>query len=151
VLTLISSASPVVTLVKASDQGVTSSTSLIDESHLQHSVGANETWVLTYTLHATFSATGQVKIACVVPSGSTMLLVASMTPNGIVPAFGTTTTSGSGVSLVAALATSGVIIATVTVRTGDEPGTVKLQFAQNSTSVTATEIKANSSLISRRL
>lgn len=137
--------------VKASDQSVTSSTTLVDEATMQFAIGASESWIFTWTLSAVFSAAGQIKVAVVTPAGATLLAVAHMHPNGIVPAFGTTTTSGTGIALVSALSTGGAVMVTATVVNGATAGTVRLQFAQNTSDGTATTIKAASSLVAARI
>lgn len=142
---------PEVAKAKSGDQSVTSSTALVDETNLQFPIGANETWIFTWTLSATFSAVGQVKVAVVTPAGATLLVVAQMTPNGILPAFGTTTTSGTAITLTAVLSTSGLIVVTATVVNGATAGTVKLQFAQGTSDGTATTLKSASSMIARKV
>lgn len=137
--------------VKASLQSVTSSTVLVDESALQFGIGPNETWIFTWTLSATFAAAGQIKVAVVTPAGASQLIVAEMLPNAIVPAFGTTTTSGTGIALVCALATAGMVRVVATVINGATAGTVKLQFAQNTSDVTATTVTAASALTAVRV
>lgn len=133
--------------VKTADQSRTSSTALTDETHLQSTIGPNETWIFTWLLSCVFSAVGQLKVAVVVPSGATLLAVAEMHPNGIVPAFGVATASGTGIPLVSALSTSGVVRVTATVANGSTAGTVKLQIAQNTSDGTATTVQANSNLV----
>lgn len=137
--------------VKAADQSVTSSTALVDEANLQFGIGPNETWIFTWTLSLTFSAAGQAKVAVVTPAGATQLILAEMHPNAIVPAFGTTGTSGTGIALVCALATAGVARVVATVVNGATAGTVKLQFAQNTSDGTATTVKATSALTAVRV
>lgn len=136
--------------VKSALQSVTSSTTLVDESALQFGIGPNESWIFTWTLSATFAAAGQIKVAVVTPAGATQLIVAEMLPNAIVPAFATTTTSGSGLALVCALATAGLVRVVAVVVNGATAGTVKLQFAQNTSDVTATTVTAASALTAVR-
>lgn len=146
----VSQSSAAVAKAKAANQSVTSSTVLVDEATLSSAIGASETWVFAWTLSATFSAVGQIQLAVVTPAGATLLAVATMVPNGILPAAATATTSGGAMSLVAALSTAGVVTVTATVVNGATAGTVKLQFAQASSDATATTIQAASSLVARR-
>lgn len=136
---------------KAADQSVTSSTVLVDEATLQATIGANENWVFTWSLSATFAAAGGIRIAVVTPSGATQLITASLVPDGILPGFQTTTTSGAAMAFAVTLGTAGFITVVATVLNGATAGTVKLQFAQAVSSLTATTVKASSSVVARKI
>lgn len=137
-------------VIKTADQSVSNSAALVNDTHLTFAIGPNETWVADYVLSATFSAAGQIKAAVTGPSGSTVLAVADMIPNGILPAFGTAA-GAAGIALVAALSTAGVVRVRATVVNGSTAGSVTLQFAQNTSDATATTLKQNSSVIARKI
>jgi hypothetical protein len=135
---------------KSGDQSKTNDTALADVTALGQAIGAGETWVFTWLLSAVFGTVGQIKVAVTVPSGATLLAIATMDPNGIVPAAGSATSSGAAIALISATSTAGIVTVTATVVNGSTAGNVQLQFAQNTTDGTATTIKSASSMVARR-
>ena len=135
---------------KAADESVTSSTTLQDDDDLLFPVGANETWVARWCISATFLATGGAKVAIAVPSGGASLVVARMVVD--VNSFaGKPSSEGAGVNLAGNGADAfGFIFVDATIVNGATPGNVKLQWAQSTSSGTATVFKANSSLVARK-
>jgi hypothetical protein len=139
---------PQIRAYKATDQTVTSSTTLVNDSNLSFAIAANEVWQFEIDLYATFDggAASGIKAAFTVPSGATLQWVQT---NTTAPQ----TTSGS--SLV--LATGGGSVTTYMNKligqalNGATPGTVQLQWAQNTSNGTATAVKAGSSLLATRM
>lgn len=131
---------------KTEAQAVSNSTTLVDAAGLSFSVGANETWVVTFTIALSFSALGQVRVAVAAPSGATGSVGAELISSGLVPVRGLTTSFGSAISLDSTTGVAGVVIIRATVVNGATPGDIKLQFAQKLSDAGATTILADSSL-----
>lgn len=136
---------------KASDESVTSSTTLQNDNDLLFAIGANETWTVDFLIHATFSAVGQAKVAVNAPSGATVRTSATLVPDAIVPGFGSSGSIAGAISLVSALAVAGAIRITATIVNGATAGNVTLQWAQNVSDGTATTFLANSSMVANKI
>lgn len=135
---------------KASDQSVTSSTTLVDETDLQVPVGVSETWMFEWILRLTFGATGQFKCKVVGPTNYTWEGTAVNVSNALVPAYAAMPEAGT-VSLIIATATNGVATVCGTLTTdANNAGAAKLQFAQDTSDGTATVIKAKASYVRAR-
>lgn len=137
---------PQYTKRKTADESVAASTTLQDDDHLTFPIAANETWVCEWTLHTAFVAAAGIKVAVNGPSGATIRTSASITPNGIVPAFGSTTTLGAAIALAPALADGGIVKVHATITASSTPGTVALRFAQNTSDAGNTTVLAGSIL-----
>jgi microcystin-dependent protein len=133
---------------KSTDQSITSSTTLVNDSELFFSVGANETYIFQLWLFV-FAANGDpdIKLTCLGPAGSTVLWSSSqviLLPDGTVTAT-TVQTSGVTMSLLVdanlrALQLYGTIL------NGSTVGNLQFQFAQNTSSPNALIVKAGSSI-----
>jgi hypothetical protein len=133
---------------KSTDQSLTSSTTLVNDSELLFEVAANETYIFQLWLYV-FAADGvpDIKLTCLGPSGSTVLWSSSqviLLPDGTVTA---TTVQASGVtqallvdSNLRALQLYGTIL------NGSTAGNLQFQFAQNTSSATSITVKAGSSI-----
>lgn len=139
-----------VTKQKGSDQSVTSSTTLTDESDLQFAIGANEKWMCEWRFHTTCSTVGRVKVAVVTPSGTLDVLGIGIATGGGAGTGDTfsnnTQSSATGIAVTSITLTDGIVDVTASIANGATPGTVKLQFAQVSSDGTATVIKALATL-----
>ena len=139
--------------VKSTDQSVTSSTVLVNETAMSVSMSATAKVTVTWTLYVTMAAAAGIQLAVVTPTGATLL--GMVTAVGIGATVGSDgevlVTSGTGVNVLdnAAFGTSGVVTITATV-IGDSThaGNITLQFAQTTSSATSTTIKAGSSMTS---
>lgn len=145
--------------VKPSDQAVTSSTTLVNDSALLVAVAASATYevnlFLTYTATGS-SSTGGIKVAWTAPSGAVLNWVPYLNGNSdgvqqlatVWTTGGTLATvnpgSGTGASMVAAHV-YGVLIM------GVNAGSLQLQWAQNTSNASATTVKAGSALIVRQI
>lgn len=132
---------------KSGNQVVNNSTTLVDATGLSFPIGANETWVASFTLPMTFAAAGQAKVAVTAPSGATGSVDAELVSSGLVPIRGITATFGTGIGLDSTTGVAGVVIVRVTVVNGATAGNVQLQFAQNAASLTDTTLLTNASLV----
>jgi len=133
---------------KSSDQTVTSSTTLVNDSQLKFAVAANETyifqaWLYTYAA----DATPDIKTTFTGPSGSTVFWSSSQV---IFLANGSTT-----LTVVAPGGTVGdffvdsnlrAIQLYGTISNGATAGDVQLQWAQNTSSANGTTVRAGSSI-----
>lgn len=135
---------------KTSDESVTSSTTVQDDNELSMTLNANTNYWVDGHLITDGAVGGDVKLQFVVPSGTIRWLA-----NGpVVSATGTVTdvnrnfqVGSSPVTLgTIASGTNSVILIFGIVRVGASGGTFKLQWAQGSSSGTATRVRTNSVL-----
>jgi hypothetical protein len=142
--------------VKGSDQSVSSSAVLVNETALPLAIGASDTWILTWTLYCTYSSAGKVQIAVTVPTGATLgamlVLVSANGAAGVLAQSAQTTGSGTGLNpSTGTTGTASVVTVTATViGDGTHAGNVTLQFAQQVSDATATIIKAGSGMTAVR-
>jgi len=136
------------TVRKSSDQTVTSSTTLVNDSQLLFAVAANETYIFQAWLY-TFAADGtpDIKVTFTGPAGSTVFWSSSQV---IFNAGGTTT-----LTVVAPGATTADLFVDSNLRAiqlygtilnGGTAGNLQFQFAQNTSSANGTSVKAGSSI-----
>lgn len=146
---------PTTVIVKSADESVTSSTTLQDDNHLTLSVGANETWSFDLTLFHTGDTSGDLKLALAIPSGAAITWGAhGDISSGL--GFFSGAFNGGGDGNVAALADFGAsnfTIATVSgvLANSTNAGSLTLRWAQNSSSGTATTIRARSFLRAQKV
>jgi hypothetical protein len=131
---------------KSSDQTVTSSTTLVNDSQLKFAVAANETYIFEAWLY-TYAADGtpDIKVTFTGPSGSTVLWSSSQV---IFNAGGATT-----LTVVSPGGTSADLFVDANLRAiqlygsvlnGATAGDLQFQFAQNTSSANGTSVKAGS-------
>jgi hypothetical protein len=136
------------TVRKSSDQTVTSSTTLVNDSQLLFAVAANETYIFQAWLY-TFAADGtpDIKVTFTGPAGSTVFWSSSQV---IFNAAGSTT-----LTVVAPGATTADLFVDSNLRAiqlygtilnGGTAGNLQFQFAQNTSSANGTSVKAGSSI-----
>jgi hypothetical protein len=134
------------TVRKSSDQTVTSSTTLVNDSQLKFAVAANETYIFEAWLY-TYAADGtpDIKVTFTGPSGSTVLWSSSQV---IFNAGGSTT-----LTVVSAGGTAADLFVDSNLRAiqlygsilnGATAGDLQFQFAQNTSSANGTSVKAGS-------
>jgi hypothetical protein len=136
---------------KATDESVTSSTTLQNDDDLFVELGAGETWQARFAIWATHAAGDGCKVAVTVPSGATLRLIARETDSGG-QVVNMTTTSGAAISLATENvdATSQFVDLEVVVVNGATAGNLQLQWAQRTSSATATVFVANCSVVARK-
>ena len=141
---------------KATTTSAVSDTTLDADSELNFAIGASQKWVATWHLVAFSTVTsGDIKVAIAVPAGATVTYWVSYGATGASPetaqrmtvktAAGTAVGSG----LLANLPTAVVVRAEVS--NGATPGSVQLQWAQNTSNANATEVRAGSILEATRV
>ena len=146
--TTLTSGATVKSVRKSSDQTVTSSTTLVNDSQLKFAVAANETYIFQAWLY-TYAADGtpDIKVTFTGPAGSTVLWSSSQV---IFNAGGSTT-----LTVVAAGATTADLFVDSNLRAIQLYGTIlnsstagdlQFQFAQNTSSANGTSVKAGSSI-----
>ncbi len=136
------------TSVAATGQSVTSSTALVNVTNMSAiTMGASDTWTVTYELWITFASTEGIQLAVTTPTGATLSFFGCLLPVGAGSGVDCHqgSTSGTGVNFSDGAGTAALvhIVATV-VGGGTHAGSITLQFAQNSSSSTATVITAGS-------
>ena len=146
--TTLTSGATVKSVRKSSDQTVTSSTTLVNDSQLKFAVAANETYIFQAWLY-TYAADGtpDIKVTFTGPSGSTVLWSSSQV---IFNAGGSTT-----LTVVSAGGTAADLFVDSNLRAIQLYGTIlnsstagdlQFQFAQNTSSANGTSVKAGSSI-----
>jgi len=136
--------------IKSADESVTSSTTVQDDNHLFMTLNANTNYWVDGSLITDGAVGGDFKMQFVVPSGTIRWLA-----NGPVSAATATVTDvdrnykvGSTTTVMGTIAsgTNSVILLAGIVRVGASGGTFKIQWAQGTSSATATRVRANSIL-----
>jgi hypothetical protein len=133
---------------KTADQSVISSTVLIDDTHLQFSIAANEEWTFRFTLSTT--GPGFLKLALNAPAGATGWHVTIYRNGGTDQDTRTSATFVDGETRTT-VETPDVVYIDGYVLNGATPGTFKLRWAQASSNGTASIIKKGSSLMRRKV
>ena len=136
------------TVRKSSDQTVTSSTTLVNDSQLLFAVAANETYIFQAWLY-TYAADGtpDIKVTFTGPAGSTVLWSSSQVIFNAAAATTLTVVAPGGTtgdlfvdSNLRAIQLYGTILNSGTA------GNLQFQFAQNTSSANGTSVKAGSSI-----
>lgn len=143
-----------VAAVKGSDQPVTSSTTLVNDTALYVPVANPATYdvVLKLIYEGAAVGTGDLKFTLVAPSGASLDWTATYSDTA-----GTVKSGqweGSSYTVAAGTSGSGIkhmLVAHGTLITTTSGGNLQVQWAQNTSSATATIVHAGSSLTARRI
>lgn len=141
---------------KPSDESVTSSTTFQADDHLTFAVGASETWEADLWLNASAgSGTADIKYRFNAPAGATVKywVVGSDTgtnPTNNVGCFYATGIGGTGVSSGLANVTNAGNLIHVVVANSTTPGSVTLEWAQNTSKPAATTVRSGSRLVATK-
>lgn len=144
-------------VIKASDESVTSSTTLQSDDHLFAPVFANTyywVWCVIFYTGSGLTTEGDMKINWNAPSGSTFNWVSDGLGSGATSSVSTLSRNAQGLGNSPAPGTVGSdTVAPIKglLLTGGNAGTLQLTWAQNVSSTTATTVYANSTLLVRRL
>ena len=133
---------------KSSDQTVTSSTTLINDSQLKFAVAANETYIFQAWLY-TFAADGtpDIKVTFTGPAGSTVLWSSSQVIfNAAAATTLTVVAPGATTADLFVDANLRAIQLYGTISNSTTAGDLQFQFAQNTSSANGTSVKAGSSI-----
>lgn len=126
------------TVRKTADQSVTSSTTLVNDSHLVLSVVANATYTLFLMCVFSGGTTGDIKFSWGVPSGTVLRWVDQTGTSGLAADLDVYSAPGGttqvGFQIWATVVTSGTA------------GNIQFRWAQNTSDATATIVRANSHL-----
>jgi hypothetical protein len=141
---------------KTADESRTSNTTFTDDAHLSLAVAANEVWQFQYMLITQGSTAGDFKFQWTFPAGAiasvnstlvgttgantTYILDSGTSPLGPVTGDGTASATSPRIVWIA-----GFII------NGGSAGNFTLQWAQNSSSATASTLRTNSALWGAKL
>jgi hypothetical protein len=148
---------PALIVVKASNESVTSSTTLQDDDELLFAIGASETWIAELTLYVTGNAAGDILVDITAPSGATgvwggtgLIRTATTDESGnrerALPSFGS-----GGVSFGVVTANVQTVRLYATIINSTNAGNVTLQWAQLASNGTATVVNAGSCLRAHRV
>lgn len=137
----------ITTKIKSTNQSVTSSTTLVNETDLNFTIAANAKLVIIWDLAVNCSSAGTLDIAVTAPSGCSLLVQAEMLH--VDPASGNTyggrsTISGGVISLSPPTIDQAWVRINGTFINSTTAGTITLQFAQNASDATPTTILAMS-------
>ncbi len=129
--------------IKSTNESLTNSVTLQDDDELQFAVNANEKWYIDVLLDVTGS-TGGIKCGFAIPTGSTMALnmCANLTAGNtshVHEWIRTSNTASSGITItnnVTSISIRGIVSISSTA------GSVKLEWAQSTSSGTATVVKS---------
>jgi hypothetical protein len=147
-------------IAKASDESVTSSTTLQDDNELTFAIGANETWFVQCWLLIDADLAGDLTCALTAPAGATGWWGGHRFASGASDAVNeaanwsiqtnlTTASSrdigGAGAGTVVATPCQGYVVNSSTA------GSVTLSWAQRASSATATTLKAGSCMIAYKI
>ncbi|MEV6436327.1 hypothetical protein [Streptomyces anulatus] len=126
------------TVRKTADQSVTSSTTLVNDSHLVLPVVANATYTLFLMCVFSGGTTGDIKFSWGVPSGTVLRWVDQTGTSGLAADLDVYSAPGGttqvGLQIWATVVTSGTA------------GNIQFRWAQNASDATATIVRANSQL-----
>lgn len=133
-----------------SDVSLTSNTTLANITGLSSTAAANTRYRIQATLFYTAATAGDLKIGFTTPASATVIyglqgLVSSATliTGAYSPGF---STGSGGLTAGGVDATNLFLTVELTLQTAGTAGTFQLQFAQGTSSATATVIKANSTM-----
>jgi hypothetical protein len=144
---------------KASDESVTSSIALQSDDELLVAIGANQTWLIEFTIFYQGATAGDIRTALNAPAGAAgtfgkhALAIGATTTEGDFGAFAVAdlTDTGAVQSGAAGAGTRVLLVMRAIVVNGANAGNVTLRWAQGTSSGTATIIKADSYLEARRV
>jgi hypothetical protein len=146
-------------VLKTADQSVTSSATLVDDTHLNYSITATGTYIVDIYLYAASAANaaGDLGIGFTFPTGTFHVGVAAVDDTvasgnqGPLKGEGRTSATSGSLMTVVGLSTNtlqvhvhGILIATAT-------GTLRLQWAQEVSNASASTVKAGSHMLVRQV
>lgn len=139
--------------IKTADETVNGSASLQNDNDLSFSIGANETWQFTLMFKMTTASTPGFKWLFTVPSGATARGNANVT-TGTTGIYGLSSadidlTTGGGST--GAGSANNLYIVSGYVANSSTPGTVRLQWAQQTSNASDTIVKRGSTLTAIRV
>lgn len=134
---------PSITVIKQSDESVSSSTALQNDDELVCYLDASTKYAFEAMIGYVSDATPDYKNAFTVPSGATIVWTAMYTNASSTLAIGHVAASGSGLSCLGATTAQGIQISGYVV-VDSTAGALTYQFAQNSSDATAATTKAGS-------
>jgi hypothetical protein len=150
---------PIMHVRKTADQAVTSSTALVDDTHLFFSIAANEIWFGQMVLFYDGGTASGLQVALNVPASATGFwgAIGEAASSSAMAATTMDITAANGLTDshvetfgAAGAGTFGIASVHFNVVNSTTAGTVKLRWAQVTSGGTSTTIKANSYLLAFR-
>lgn len=146
-------------VVKPSDESVTLDTTVNPDTHLTFAIGANETWIVEFTLFIVSPTNGDFKCAISTPTGASGFaagigVISTGTTSGdvIMSAKANVTTTGDFGCAGSGAGIFNIVKFVATVINGANAGSVTFNWAQLSSSSTSnTTVKAGSFLVAHRV
>lgn len=141
---------------KTADESVTSSITLQDDDHLTFAIAANEVWQAEFILAVDGAAAGDLRVSLGVPAGATYRRFDLGPAPGVADAETSSVAIGSRTTGVASFGTAsatdtGTVRVVFLVVNGATAGTIVLQWAQLTSSATATTLRQHSHMMARRV
>jgi len=137
---------------KTADQSVTSSTVLVDDTHLQLTVATNEVWSLQFRVLMNAAAAGDFRWTYSFPSGNIYEHLAATNAAGtFIDIPNTHSVSDDNTQNLNGLAAANLWVWDVLYVVGGSGGTLKLRWCQQTSSGTATTLVTNSHLMGMKL
>jgi len=133
---------------KAADQSVTSSTVLVNDTHLSFTFGANEIWQFDQNLLWSAAVAADIKLAWTFPSGTVWINAADFTTASAVnveQSNGITTGVSMPLGSIVTPADNQLVVLHTTFVAGGTGGTFQGQFAQQTSNATATILRKGTS------
>ena len=131
---------------KPSDEPLTSNTTLQNDDHLLAAMLANEAWQFKLIVLVTGNTTGNIKIAFTIPSGTLHMVGVAKDASGTVVQQDFLSSGTDVRNFLVPGATALPIVIQGVVVCGGTPGNFQMQWAQNVSNATTTNVKANSTL-----
>ena len=142
-------------IVKASNESVTSSTTLQNDDDFVFAVGANEVWVVEITGRCSIPDAAGMKIGLAAPSGTTFTFESYASELDSAAGAVVTTQEGTAnsfnVNSGQGSPTRSFLTLRFLVRVSTSAGNVQFQWAQNASSVSATTLKSDMSMIAHKV
>lgn len=132
---------------------VTGSTAYVDDGVLQFAVSASKDYTARFVIRCTTNASADIKFQITGPASPTLVkyVVTGIDANGAQASFSPLATAFSTSISCDISATTATVFIDLIVRNGTNAGTVKLQFAQNTSNGVSTFISAGSILEYKQL
>lgn len=144
---------------KTADESRTSNTVLTNDTHLSITIPAIGTYIIEFWLYgvSAANAAGDIQVAFTFPTGTCHASgigpdASLASGNAVIGQFGVFTSIPSGTQFNAYGLSTGTTLTYLQVRfAATATGTFRLQWAQAATSVSASTLKAGSSMLARRV
>lgn len=134
-----------ITIRKSADESVVSSITLQNDDHLTFAIGASETWIVEFVLFTNAPAAPDIKVALTAPAGATCVVGAGDWAN--ISAGSGNAGCGTAIAVTSGSPIEKMVVVAGTVVNSTTAGNITLQWAQNTSSATATTVRTGSYVV----